>query len=233
MSRSDSGEPCPRLRLDENGEDKPTVLTTIRSLQRGSMIAKNLSIPDRQACVDHLTAEGYSVVEIAEILTVSERTVARDRKAIQNANAIERDPKLVEQMVGRLLAEAELAITRMRRVTREKTTSAAVKVEAEHRCYQVFSNMMQSMQRLGYLPSAVQEIRADLTHHIEEPPGYDELQAEIARLEIVLKRTGGGDDTSRRQLGELRDTVARLSVGDQLAQVKERLLEGDQDVQTT
>ena len=51
--------------------------------------------------------------------------------------------------------------------------------------------MIQSIQRLGYLPSAVQEIRADLTHHIEEPPGYDEMQVEIARMEVVLKRTGG------------------------------------------
>lgn len=65
------------------------------------------------------------------------------------------DPKLVEQMVGRLAGEAELAIQRIRRAVRDKVrnkdTPKTVRVDAEHRCYQIFSDLVGSMQRLGYL----------------------------------------------------------------------------------
>lgn len=173
-------------------DDTPTVLSVIRGLQNGAVSAKSLSITNRRACVEHLTGEGYSIVEIAEILKVSERTVARDRQATYEANAIQRDPALVEQVVGRLVQEADTSISCMRRVARGKSTSDSVKVDAAHRCYQVLSDLIQNLQRLGYLPTAAHEIRADLTHHVGDIPDLPETQAEIERLMLISVETGNG-----------------------------------------
>ena len=146
MSPPDGVKP-ESTRATAEHDDKPTVLSVIRGLQSGTASPNNISISDRRACVEHLGAEGYSLVEIAEILKVAERTVARDRRAIHEANAIQRDPRLVEEIVGRLAREAELSISRMRRIAREKTTPASVKVDAEHRCYEVFGDLVRSLQR--------------------------------------------------------------------------------------
>ncbi len=221
MSTQDPNDPGPASSGNPDDDDKPTVLSIIRGLQNRTVSPKSLSIDDRRACVEHLTGEGYSIVEIAEILRVSERTIARDRKAIQEANAIERDPELADQIVGRLGREADLAISHIRRVAREKKTPASVKVDAEHRCYQVFSDYVQRLQRLGYLPTAAHEIRADLTHHVDEPPGFDEMLTEIGQLELVIDQES--DSYIQRRLNELKKNVARHAAHEQIEQITESI----------
>ena len=221
MSAQDPNNPVPTSSGNPDDDDKPTVLSIIRGLQNGTVSPKSLSIHDRRACVEHLTGEGYSIVEIAEILKASERTVARDRRAIHEANAIQRDPRLVEEIVGRLAREAELSISRMRRVAREKTTPASVKVDAEHRCFQIFSDLVQSLQRLGYLPTAAHEIRADLTHHVDEPPGFDEMLTEIGQLELVIDKESDG--YIQRRLNEIKKNMAQYAAHEQIEQITESI----------
>ncbi len=205
-------------------DDKPTVLSVIRGLQDGTVSAKSLSITSRRACVEHLTGEGYSVVEIAEILKVSERTVARDRQAIHVANAVQRDPALVGLVVGRLMHETDLSISRMRRVAREKKTAASVKVEAEHRCYQVYSDFVQSLQRLGYLPTAAHEIRADLTHHVDHPSSFEETLEELAQLELALAAAASTpNESTQLQITELKTDLRKYSVSEKLSSVKQSI----------
>ncbi len=50
-------------------------ITLLRELQSGSLSATALSKEARLACVEHLTLEGYSVGEIAEVLRASTRTI--------------------------------------------------------------------------------------------------------------------------------------------------------------
>lgn len=207
-------------------DDTPTVLSVIRGLQNGAVSPKSLSMTSRRACVEHLTGEGYSIVQIAEILKVTERTIARDRQAIHLANAVQRDPALVEQVVGRLTQAAELSISRMRRVAGDKNTPASVKVEAEHRCYQVFSDYVQNLQRLGYLPTATHEIRADLTHHVDHPPSFEETLEELEQLERALGAAESTpDESTQLQITELKTELTKYSVSAQLNSVKQSIQE--------
>ena len=125
--------------------------------------------------------------------------------------------------MGRLAREADLTISRLRRLAREKTTPASAKVDAEHRCYQVFSDLVQCLQRLGYLPTAAHEIRADLTHHLDDPPEFEHMLAEVTRLELLIDNNGGGDDQTRHQLSQLKTALTQYSASDQIAHIKESL----------
>jgi hypothetical protein len=155
------------------------------------MDPKAISTAERRQLVAFLTGDGYSTAEAAQILQVTDRTIERDKKTIRESNAIARDPKLVGQMVGRLVGEAELSVQRIRKAVRDKKASPAIKVDAEHRCYQIFSDLIQSLQRVGYLPTAAQKVEADLTHHVGEVPDFNALQAEIRRVKQVCRDTGG------------------------------------------
>ena len=231
MSTQDPSTPGPTSSGNPDDDDKPTVLSIIRGLQNGTVSPKSLSIDDRRACVEHLTGEGYSIVEIAEILRVSERTIARDRKAIQEANAIERDPELADQLVGRLGREVDLAINHMRRVAREKETPASVKVDAEHRCYQIFSDYVQRLQRLGCLPTVPHQIHGDVTHRLGDPPGFDELQGELDRLAVIVERSQPGDDSTKQQVTQLRATFSRLELGEKVQNLTKRIEQEPTDEQ--
>ncbi len=194
------------------------------------MPGQMLAPADRQALVALLAADGLSSPEIAQILQVADRTIERDRRALRDANRIPKDPRLIEQMVGRLMAEAELSVQRMRRTAREREVDPAVKIDAEHRCFQVIRDLVQGLQRLGYLPTATQKVEAELTHHVGELPSLSELQLEIDRI----KQLTSGDEASAGLL-EVERVVARASlasrVKDIVSTVNAKELEVDHDTQ--
>lgn len=166
-------------------EEGRSVIEIIRDIKATSLDPKSLSPEDRRACVMHLSTEGLTVPEIAQVLKVSDRTIARDRKAIQESNAIWHDPHLAGQFAGRVVAEADACIARIRRATRDKGAPHAVKVEGERACFEIVNKATLCLQSLGYLPSAAQQIKADLTHHLGEPLSIKAIQTEAKRLEQI------------------------------------------------
>ncbi len=166
----------------------PTPETTAPCSFFAGLDPKCIAVSDRRQLVEFLMSDGYSTAEMAQILQVGDRTIERYKKAVRESNAIARDPKLVEQMVGRLVCEAELSIQRMRKAVRDKKVSTSVKVDAEHRCFQVFNDLVQSLQRLGYLPTAAQKVEADLTHHVGDVPDFGTTRAEVVRLKEICQQ---------------------------------------------
>ena len=200
-----------------SGEAERPVLEVMRQIKAGTLDPQRLAAGERHACVTQLWGEGLSVVEIAQVLKRSERTIARDRQATQRANALTHDPEFAGEVGGRLLSEAELSIGRIRRVTRSPDTPPAVRVEGERACFAIWVALCQRLQSLGYLPNAAQKIEAQLTHHSVEPPAYEELQSEIARI----KQVTSSDPESVRQLADLEDRLIRARLSDQLAEAGE------------
>jgi hypothetical protein len=185
-------------------------VSLIQGLQSGTIDAKCISAADRRQLVAVLMADGYSTADIAQIMKVSDRSIDRDKQAIRHAHALARDPKLIPQMVGRLVSEAELSVQRMRKATRDKGVPAAVKVEAEHRCFQVMSDLIQRMQGLGYLPTAAQKVEADLVHHVGEVPNYGELLAEAQRLKQIHQHALPVSEEGQSGSTEIVERLAKL-----------------------
>ena len=122
-----------------SAEKERPVLEVIRQIKAGSLDSQQLAAAERQACVMHLSAEGLSVPEIAQVLKRSERTITRDRRAIQEANALQQDPKFAGEMAGILVNEADACISRIRRAARPADTPPAVRVEAERASFAIRS----------------------------------------------------------------------------------------------
>lgn len=185
-------------------------------VKAGTLPADLIAPADRQLLVALLSADGFSTAEIAQVLKVSDRSIERDRRAIRDGLAVSKDPKLVGQMVGRLMAEAELSVQRIRRTARERDVEASVKIDAEHRCFLICRDLTQLLQRIGYLPTASQKVEADLTHHLGELPTFDEMQSEIDRIKAV-----SGADAA--QLADLEDVFARVTVASRVKQLASTL----------
>lgn len=198
------------------------VITLIREIQSGGLAGRNLSSEDRRRCVEHLIAEGYSTVETAEILGVAERTIARDRAAIRAANAVDVDPDLAPQVVGQLFRHAEQSNARLRRLSRERDCPAAVRVDAERVNWLILSDLVRTLQRLGWLPTAAQQIRADLTHRTDDCLPVDQLEhllEEAARVESIA-RAAGLDQRLTIDLGHIREVTARHALAARIADVE-------------
>jgi transposase len=186
----------------------------LKQIQSGQLDPACIGTPSRRQLVVAMMSDGYSTAEIAEILKVSDRTIERDRKAIREANAVSRDPRLVEQMTGRLIGEGELCVQRIRKAARDKEASPMVRIEAEHRCFQIVSNLVEGLQRLGYLPTATQKLEADLTHHAGALPEFGVLEAEVLRLKEVSQQLPGGNAGER--VAQLEQTIGRARLATEI-----------------
>lgn len=166
------------------------VLTIIQQIKTRELKGKDLDPDDRRRCVRHMTDEGYSIVQIAQIFGVNERTIARDRAVIRQENRFLPDPDFEAETIGDLTHQARFVIGRMLRLARSVTDAPAIELEALRTIWTVTRELVQCLQGLGYLPMATHPVKGELTHHIVEPLSPDELRGEIAELEIVLSKDG-------------------------------------------
>ncbi len=175
-------------------------ISLIRRLQSGELAASSVASEARRACVEHLHGDGHSAAAIAEMFKVSLRTIRRDLAEIREERAVTQDPKLVERVVGDLFHEAETAIARLRRTARDRECPHATQVEAEKACWEVKRQLVETLQRLGFLPSAIQQLQADITHRLD----HETHMRELTELESITAEAGlGGDGAVKAQLARL------------------------------
>ena len=200
----------------ETGE---RTLSLLQKVQAGTVAPKCIRPAERHLIVSYLMADGYSTADMAQILKVSDRSIERDKKAIRETNALAASPELVEQMVGRLVCEAELSVQRIRKAARDKNTPQAVKVDAEHRCYQIRSDLTASMRHLGYLPTATSKLQADFTHNIGQIPDFAQIQAEVQRLRQITGETQGTDPQLTKQLNQIDTELVKVKLVNQIENI--------------
>lgn len=207
--------------------DGPRTLELLKQIQADTLSPKSLAARDRRQLVAVLMCDGYSAAETAQVLQVSDRTIERDKKAIREGNALPHDPRLVEEMAGQVVSEAELAVQRIRKFSRAKDASCAVKVDAEHRCFQIRDALIVRLQSLGYLPTAAQKLEASLTHGDSEIPSFEQMDSEVARL-IEIQQAQSSDDETPQKLLEIKNQIDRASIATQIQAVSEEAPADDQ-----
>jgi len=222
--------------LQENMTDSPTnsnsersIHSVLRDIQQGALDPHSLAIEDRRRCVEHLTCEGYSVADIAEILKVKERTIARDRSANRKSNSIKSDENFTEEMVGLLVTQADTSINRIRRITRDNETPPATRIEGEKACWIITREFLDKLQSLGYLPKAPQQILGQITHQIEHLPKFEQMNDEVSRIEIILNQQVLAGEEGKQplleQLASVKDEVKRGVLQEQLTSIATHLVE--------
>ena len=190
--------------IPDLSEEGPRILHTLRDIKSGVLSAKALLPEDRMAVVAHLMAEGYSVVEMAEILKVHERTVQRDKKLIRSQNALHASPTLPAEIAGQLMQEAETAAAQIRRALRDKDASVSDRVQGYRAVWLTYTECVDTLQRLGYLPTAPTEVHARHSLSVESPAQDAlHLKAELARIEEIARSSGSGPDLDEQVFAQI------------------------------
>ncbi len=185
------------------------VLDLIQGIKAKKLAAKSLNTDDRRACVENLTAEGLSVPEIAKVLERSDRTIARDRKIIQQRNALAHDPAFAGEIAGRLMSELDNCRDRIRRAARSADASPAVRIDAERACIEILCKIVERVQSMGYLPTAASRIEATLRNEADMP-SWEVIGAEMQSLDKIVAQLPAESGIGA-QLADLADQVARGS----------------------
>ena len=195
---------------EKNGSSKDQAhevqtLTLLQDIRNGSIDPRSLRPVVRRMLVSFLMAEGQSTAEIGHLLKASDRIIQLDKKALWGENTITRDPALVGKMIGRLVTEANLCMERIRKSARGKDTPASVKVDAEHRCFQIFEKTIERLQSLGFLPTAAQKVTAELTYQIEEVLTLEQIDKEVKRLQLIEGNPSEKEKTENEIITQFED----------------------------
>jgi len=212
---------------EKSVDDGQRTISLLQKIQAGTVDPTSIRVTERHLIVNYLMADGYPTAQMARILKISDRTIERDKKAIREANALAADPQLVEQMVGRLVCEAELSIQRIRKAARDKDTPPAVRIDAEHRCYQITSDMTTSLRHLGYLPTATSRLQADFTHNIGQIPDLPQMQMEVRRLRQITGETSRTDPQLTKELDLIEGQLVQVELADKIENISKSVESGE------
>ncbi len=186
-------------------DDGPQTLALLQKIKDRQINPKSIGKANRLLLVSFLTNEGQTTAEIAHLLKVTIKTIQRDIKVLHEENAITKDPKLIGQMVGRLVSEAELCKQRIRKFQRERDASPADKMEGEQLCFQIICRLTERLQSLGYLPTAAQKVSAELTYQIEEVLTLEQIDKEVKRLKQIEGNPSEKEKTENEIIAQFED----------------------------
>lgn len=165
---------------DESGNRGAIAL--LRAIRSGEVSGRTIGPEERRRIVAHLASEGVSIAELAEILGVAERTIARDRAQLRKEAALLVGPEQVSETMGWIVDETRQSIRRLRAISRESGAPARDRVEAAFRAADIVIRGGELLRRIGMLPSAADQIQIE--HSLA---GLDprQVEAEMKRLEII------------------------------------------------
>jgi|GEM_PF-583952 len=189
------------------------VLTILQKLKARLIAPESLGKEDRQRCIEALLGEGYTIVQIAQLLNKCERTIRRDLDVIRKNNALSPDLELVKKIVGDMVQKAGTHRAHLMRIARADSSSAGEKAQAEFLSWRIEREMIDKLQTLGYLPLKPQEVVSDIYHH-EDGDGrsYAQLREEIADIERIAKDSGTLDRATEENIKSLQKEVDKAEL---------------------
>ena len=191
-------------------DDGPRTLALLQGIRNGSINPRSLCPDERRPLVSLLKDEGQTTAEIAHLFDRSERTIQLDKEALGKEKSITKNPELVKQMAGRLVAGADLCKQRIRKFQRDRGASPAAKMEGERSCFQIDCQLTERMQSLGYLPTAAQKIEADLIHRAASSLTLGEIQLEAGRLKRIQESLPAEETKQADSAIEANETVTEF-----------------------
>ena len=163
----------------------------LHRIQAGLLAPDQLTQAQRRACVHHLSQDGFSNLDIAQLLDIHERTVQRDRRAHRKSEALRPDCFLGDELMGEYQSLAQGSIQRPIRLSQDQIASATSRLRIEETIYRIFHRFLQTMRELDYFErgSARLQFQRDLDNRFLDRFKV-RLAAQKERQELNLRLHG-------------------------------------------
>jgi len=136
---------------DPEAAEELSVVELVEQIRAGRLKYAKLPAEARRRCVEHLTEEGFSAVDIGSFLSVCERTIQRDRAELRRLRAIEPSLTLSNEMLGEFFAITQANLQHMTRLANDPSTPAYTRFWAFEAMTRMYDRLMDTARKLGYL----------------------------------------------------------------------------------
>lgn len=220
----------PKEKKPENHQEKP-VAKILREIGEGLIKGEELPVDIRQECVEHMwLTQGYSVMDIASVLNVSERTIKRDKNEIKKRNAQKPSADYALETIGELMHKATAAHEHLIRLSRSKEGSLQEKSLAGYSVGKLIMEQVKILQSMGYLPAKPMQVEEHIHHHEEEETSVEELKEELTRLEKIAAGKKSIDPEIRELIEKAKKHLALAEAKNAIGELKKKIegTSGDQ-----
>ncbi len=198
-------------------EEGPAVHEWIQRLRAGATSIKLVPREVQLQITEILTSDGYSLADVAALMGVSTKTVQRLRKQLRTDNALRASPGFADEVAGDLVRLAETEVQRIRRTMRDKEISPEARISGSVACFGIYRGLVDSLQKLGRLPSAATEVRGELVHLVQhDMTAPAALLREWERINGIVRSGSSQDPESLAKLEALGREVRALGIVEQI-----------------
>ena len=219
----------------ENNQDLPeekSVLSLIQEINDGMLNPKTLTQELRQDCVEALLFEGYTEIQIAQILQRSEKTIYRDVQAIRERNSLVPNIKFITQFIGSLVKKGLAHHDYLVRLSNGNSVSDADKIHARTAAWNILNELSERLQTIAYLPLKPKEITGDIYHHQgdDETKTYIQLKDELENIKRIAKEGGALDEGTERKLQQLENRIEKAEILDEIVDLKKNTQNDNEEI---
>ncbi|MCL2887754.1 MAG: hypothetical protein FWF35_00330 [Elusimicrobia bacterium] len=165
-------------------KEETHVYKVIQGLKDKTLDASFVKKEARIDCVEVLSLEGGTLVSMAELFKVSEKTIKRDLEAIADRNALNPDPDIIQKAVGDFMLKTNMSYGNLVRMARSKDGSISERAQAEYYAVQILKDRIKILQSLGYLPEAARNINITTGKTLEQQ--IEEINKELEESKNIL-----------------------------------------------
>lgn len=209
-----------------------SVLQILKEIHEGITKGNEVPTDKRQECVEYLwLTRGYTVVEMAKALDVSDRTIKRDKGDIRKRNAQKPSAEYALEKIGEMIQIIDSALGHLVQLSHSSEATVQEKVQAAYDVCGVVQNYAKFLQSLGYLPQKPMQIEADIYHHQEEESSA-QLKEKLAKLK---KLAGEGDKIDPEVLKHIETAEKQIALAEAsstIAELEKKLGESDKGKET-
>jgi len=182
----------------------------------------------RQACVECLLSQFWSISKIAAFLKRDDRTIKRDKKEIELRNSEKPSIDYSLRLIAELTQKANTVQERLMLLASDETGSVQEKGQAAFYAWKVIEEGAKLMQRLGYLPEQPMKIDAVIT----QDAGKDitKLKEELVEAEKIINERGKNDDPVISGLiKSIKKEIAIAEANSDIDQLRKLITEPEKD----
>lgn len=143
------------------------VTALLQGLSSGEVRGRGLTHLERRACVRQLVADGFTSDQMVTLLGVSERTITRDRKEVNQELAVQPDRRLGDELLGEYQSLVRSSIGRLTRLSRDSEEPAYARMWAEEAILRSYYRFMEMARKLNYLQSGEERLQAAAAAEVE------------------------------------------------------------------
>ncbi|MFC1762188.1 hypothetical protein ACFL6U_08910 [Planctomycetota bacterium] len=196
-------------------------------LKEGKIQASDMSKDSRLACIEYLCGKGHNNAELAEILSLSIRSIQRYKQEIRRLNAVQQTQDFKDQQIGRMIKSAEAFTEKLLKMSSNDQTANHDVISALELAWKIQKESIFLYQTLGYLPYLAPLQTRDGQEQVMDIEG---IFKGIKDLEHAVEHSNIDDADTMRLIQVQKKLFIAADKNMPITEIQQKLLDSSQQI---